>query len=89
MNSIPNAMDISVVMTVEELKTVLWSCEGKNLIIDVSSPNLDRIIISPIDEIKAVANPMSSLGKILAARSQNKNPEIERVNDVKVINNEF
>jgi hypothetical protein len=89
MNRLPRIIEDSVVAIIEELKTVLRSYDGKNLIVEVSNPNRDRTMIKPIDEIKAVANPISSFGKSLAATSQNMNPDADIVSDVNIINSEF
>ena len=58
-NIAPKITAKEVVMIIDVLKTLLLSFVGKNLMIEKSSPNLERSTSRATEEIRAVAMPTS------------------------------
>jgi hypothetical protein len=68
------AAEATVVIVRLELNTLFLSVLGAKRIRERSKPSLEKSIISPRVEIRAVAVPTSSIEYALAATIQNKKP---------------
>jgi hypothetical protein len=83
-----NTANVVVTIT-DELKILVLSISGKNLITEKSKPSLESITIRFMEEIKAVAIPTSSLGYNFAASIQKMKPNPAEVKEVNIMKNEF
>lgn len=86
---VPNSNAKHVTTIIAVLKIFFLSLPGKNLIIEASRPNFASIMISPMDEMIAVAVPTSSVAYVLAASTQNMNPKPALERDASMMNMEL
>ena len=89
-NIVPKIRALAIETIQTELKSAdLSTLPGKNLIIPVPSPKLDKLTMIPAEEISAVASPTSSEEYRRAARIQKKKPKNALVSELSMMKNEF